>query len=376
VTGSESLPDPVVFNASLPSPNQPQSPIEFERFEGMRISITGGTVTGPNQYFGSDHIAEVYIVAGNNRTFREPGIEYPGSSISTIPVFDLNPEVFEMDPDRLGLPNRIIPAGSHFDAVGILGYEYSGYELWPSSLTVQEAVLPRPVRDKNPGEATIASLNCYRLFDTVDDGDGTTVSAAEYARRLTKFSQYIRGVLKSPYILAVQEVEKLGVLQDLADKIKADDPTVVYTPYLQEGNDIGGIDVGFMVREDFVNVNSVTQLEKNATYTNPETLQQDILHDRPPLLLDGSFKVNDAPDYPIDVLVVHQRSLSGIETLRVQTKRLAQAQAVAAIIQDMQTSNPDVHLVVIGDFNAYEFTDGYVDVVVRTLLIRILRTKH
>ncbi len=364
ITGTATLPEPFVFDQNTPSPNQPQSATEFERFEGMRVSISGGTVTASNQRFASDPIAEVYIVAGPQRTFREPGLEYPGNGNISIPVFDLNPEIFELDPNRLGLPNRIIPAGSTFDAVGILGYEYSGYELWPSSLSVQDAVLPRPVRAQNPGEATIASLNCYRLFDDVNDGGGeTVVSSDEYARRLAKFSLYIRNVLNSPYIIAVQEVEKLGVLADLASKINADDPSVVYTAYLEEGNDIGGIDVGFLVREEFVQVDAVTQLEKDKTYTNPNTGEQDILHDRPPLLLEGSFIVNGQPAYPISVIAVHQRSLSGIETLRVQTKRLAQAEAVAAIMQSMQAANPDVHLVVTGDFNAYEFTDGYVDVV-------------
>jgi len=134
---------------------------------------------------------------------------YPGLGIPTIPIWDGNPEVFELDPNRLGLTNIAIPAGSSFDATGVLGYEYSGYEFWPTSLTVNESTLPQPVRAKNQDEYTVGSLNLYRLFDDVDDGNETVVSAAEYARRLTKFSQYIRTVLNAPDILAVQEAEKL-----------------------------------------------------------------------------------------------------------------------------------------------------------------------
>ena len=363
VVGTGNLPDPVVFDENMPSPLQPQSEIEFERFESMLVSITNGTVTGSNQYFGSDPVAEVFIVAAPQRTYREPGVEYPGAGVPGIPVYDNNPEVFELDPNKLGLPNIMIPAGSSFDAVGVLGYEYGDYELWPSSLSVEDATLPQPVRAMNPGEATIGSLNCYRLFDDVADGDGYEVSAEEYALRLAKFSQYIRNVLNAPYILGVQEVEKLGVLVDLANKIAADDPSVVYTAYLEEGNDVGGIDVGLLVREDYVQVDSVTQLGADETYTNPTTGEEDILNDRPPLLLEGSFLSNGVPVYPITVMVVHQRSLSGIETLRVQTKRLAQAQSVAEKVQAMQTADPDIHLVIVGDYNAYEFTDGYVDVV-------------
>ena len=45
----------------------------------------------------------------------------------------------------------------------------------------------------------------------------------------------------------------------------------------------------------------------------------------------------------------------------MQRKRLAQAQSVAQMIEGIQ-SKKNVKLVVIGDFNAFEFTDGYVDV--------------
>ena len=76
--------------------------------------------------------------------------------------------------------------------------------------------------------------------------------------------------------------------------------------------------------------------------------------------------VIDKPGFPgesVQVLVVHNRSLSGIASEeRVRVKRLEQAQSIAAIVQDIQTNDPSVKLAVIGDFNAYEFTDGYVDV--------------
>ena len=363
IVGTGLLPAPVVFDENTPSPNQPVSPTEYERYEGMLISITDGTVTESNQHFGSDPIAEVYITAASHRVYREKGILYPG--ISGIPVWDGNPEVFELDPDRLGLPNQIIPAGSSFSATGVLGYEYSGYELWPTSLNVTATTLPIPVREKTPDEFTVGSLNLYRLFDTEVDGDGYEVSAEEYARRLNKFSLYIRNVLNSPDILAVEEAEKLGVLNDLADKIHADDPSLNYTAYLIEGNDIGGIDIGFLVKSSRVQVDTVIQFGKDETYLNPVSGNQEILHDRPPLLLDGSFIVNGTPSFPISVLAVHNRSFSGIDDpvdgVRIRAKRLAQAQSIAQIVQDLQTANPNVHLVVTGDFNAYQFTDGYVD---------------
>ncbi len=371
ISSGNPLPAATLLDDTVPSPDPMAPGCALECFEGMLVQITGGTVTGSNQYFGTDPFAEVYITAAGSRTFREPGIEFPG--LFGYAEWDGNPEVFELDPDRLGLPNQVIAAGSSFDAIGAIGYEYGGYELWPSSLNVTPAPLPAPVRAREVGEMTVGALNLYRLFDDIDDApievrdpdtnvlltttDDEVLDTAEYALRLSKHSAYIRTVLNAPDILAVSEVESLKVLQDLADRIAADDATLHYTPYLFEGNDIGGIDVGFLVRDN-VEVDSVTQLGRF------EHLSVDgsLLNDRPPLLLEGR-QVADGSDFPIAVMAIHGRSLSSIETSdRVRQKRLEQSQYVAQQVQALQDANPDINLVLAGDFNAYEFSDGYVDV--------------
>lgn len=372
-SSGSALPAVTIFDASVPSPDPlaPSCAIEFECYEGMRVQITGGSVTGPNQRFGTDPIAEVHITAAGSRTYREPGIEFPG--LLGYPVWDGNPEVFELDPDKLGLPNQIIPAGSSFDAIGVIGYEFGGYELWPSSVSITPAALPVAVRTREVAEMTVGALNLFRLFDDIDDApievrdpdtdelltttDDEVFASDDYARRLTKFSAYIRSVLNAPDVLAVSEVESQKVLQDLADRIAADDGTVNYTAYLFEGNDIGGIDVGFLVRDN-VAVDAVTQLGRF------ERLSVDgsLLNDRPPLLLEGR-QIADGSDFPIAVMAIHGRSLSSIESSdRVRQKRLEQSQYVAVQVQALQDANPDINLVVAGDFNAYEFSDSYVDV--------------
>jgi hypothetical protein len=226
------------------------------------------------------------------------------------------------------------------------------------------------VRTRADDEFTVGSLNFFRLFDDVDDpgteDDGQVATTMEYQTRLGKFSEYVRDVLDSPDVLAVQEVESLAVLNDLAAAILGDDPTVVYSAELVEGNDVGGIDVGFLVR-DTVQVEEVTQLGADEILTFDGSL----LHDRPPLLLEASFGALPPPlqgriGFPFAVLVLHQRSLSGIDDPvdgeRVRAKRFEQAQSVAQKVQDFQAASPAVPLAVVGDFNAFEFTDGYVDV--------------
>ncbi len=350
------LPAAVQFDSSTPSPFQPQSAVELERFEGMLVEIASGLVSGPNQRFGTDPLAEVHIVAGHPRAFREPGIIFPG--LPGLPVWDGNPEVFELDPDRLGLPNAAIPAGSTFQATGVLGFEFSGYELWPTQLTFDAATILHPVRAREDGEFMVATFNMERFFDDVDDPaiDDPVPTASEYAGILSKYSQYIREVLLAPDILAVQEVENLNALQDLAAQIQSDDASLVYSAFLEEGNDVGGIDVGFLVRNT-VTVNSVTQLHKSEIFTFDNSL----LHDRPPLLAEV-----EVPDGRVLTLMnLHQRSFSGIEgpdSTRIRLKRHTQAVSVSKMVDSLQTENPNINLIVLGDFNSFQFTDGYVHV--------------
>ncbi|MCH9695270.1 MAG: lamin tail domain-containing protein [Gammaproteobacteria bacterium] len=364
------LPAPVVFDAMTPSsdPTSPSCAVEFECYEGMLVTIDNGTVTGSNQRFGPDPLAEVHITADSTRTFREPGIEVPG--IVGLPVWDGNPEVFELDPDKLGLPNQEIPAGSSFSATGVIGYEFGGYELWPSSLTVTPAPLPHPVRRARWYETTVGSLNMFRLFDDIDDAPGAnafgeptdddaSISTEEYQRRLTKLASYVIDNMQTPDVLGVQEVESLKVLEDLAAEINSRNPRARYRAFLIEGNDIGTIDVGFLVRKWRVFFPRVEQLGADETYLQPITQELDLLHDRPPLVLHGWVGF-----MPISVMVVHNRSLGGIDGSdgeRVRAKRFEQAQSIAQKVQDLQSQRRSRNLVVIGDFNAFEFSDGYVD---------------
>ncbi|HEX7833738.1 MAG TPA: IPTL-CTERM sorting domain-containing protein, partial [Thermoanaerobaculia bacterium] len=62
------------------------------------------------------------------------------------------------------------------------------------------------------------------------------------------------------------------------------------------------------------------------------------------------------------------RSLNGVDTddasgQRIRAKRAAQAEYLANLVQTRQTSDPTERIVLVGDFNAFEFHDGYVDVI-------------
>ena len=342
VTGSgASQPAPILLDPANPDPG-PFDPPDMERFEGMLVELAGGIATGPTDFFG-----DTAVTVGPARTYREPGIEFP-SPFAGLPEWDGNQEVFEVDPDGLGLPDVNIFATQAVSAIGPLAFSFGDYQIWPKALILGPApsVLDA-VRARQPGEFTVGSFNLFRL-----NGG------------FAKLSAYVTDVLDSPDILAIQEVQDLGELEDLADQI-ALDSGVVYTASLLEGNDVGGIDVGFLTREN-IQIDSLTQVDPDATFVNPVTMEDDILHDRPPLLLEGSCQL-EFGSFPIAVMVVHNRSLGSIEDpvqgVRVRKKRFLQALSIAEKVDAMQTADPDIRLVVTGDFNAYEFTDGYVDAV-------------
>ncbi len=322
---------------------------QLEKFEGMIVRVENALATGPSNRFSDAH-----VTLTGSRAFREKGVEAPG--LPGLPVWDGNPEIIEVDPDRIGFPDVQIIAGATVTAEGPLNFTFGDYQVAPFAITVVNPADPaRAVRARQPGEFTVGGLNALRLFQGQP-------SASGYADRLVKFSRFIREVMDAPEILAFSEVEGIGVLTDLAAQIQSDDASLAYTANLIEGNDIGGIDVGFLTLAT-VQVNAVSQIEPNGMFDFNGDLRT--LHDRPPLVLDAAY-TGGAQPFPITAIAIHNRSLIDVEDVPggefARAKRLAQAESIATAVQNLQTADPNINLTLIGDFNAFQFTDGFVDV--------------
>lgn len=356
----------------------------FECFEGMLVSIPEGITTT-----GKDRFGDLAIGPYGRRAYREQGVKFPDAPVAgagAAGTWDGNPEFLEMKPGRLGAVDAGIDivGGVRFSGVGIISFDFGDYQFWPAggerpagtprfALVEQDNVLPRPVRDHAPTELRIGSFNAWRLCDTIQDhlppggpiqfecDEGIEAGgAAAYALKLEKVSAYIVQVLKSPDVLGMQEVEKLVVLQDLAARIVSDGGPQ-YQAFLVEGNDPGGIDVGYLVRTDTIDGAQVTQLRGDQQWNDPSD-GLTTLHDRPPLLLRAQFTASAGGEpFRFAVLNSHNRSFGANH--RVYAKRFLQARAVAEEVQAYQTDplNADRPLVVIGDYNAYQFSDGFTD---------------
>ncbi|MEZ5457084.1 MAG: hypothetical protein R3F04_13395, partial [Lysobacteraceae bacterium] len=114
---------------------------------------------------------------------------------------------------------------------------------------------------------------------------------------------------------------------------------------------------------------SVVALQGDETWDDPTSGITE-LHDHPPLLLSGEFTGVANQSLPFMIINNHTKSRSGVDTSnasgeRNRAKRFLQAKSIATLVQDIQTDPElaDIPLIVIGDHNAYQFTDGYADVV-------------
>jgi predicted extracellular nuclease len=403
VSSGNPMPAAIPLTTSFPSPAGPHD--QLERLEAMRVSVAALTVTGPtlgntNEPSATETSTGVFygVVQGNARPFREAGIpapdpaptgEIPAGTIPPIPRFDSNPERIRVDSDGL-VGGTLLDVGfgqTVSNLVGPLDYTFRTYTILPdvgSSPVVSGGVTEIAASITAANEFTVASYNLERFFDDVNDpGIGEPVlTTTAYNNRLGKASRQIRNFLRFPDIIGVIEVENLTTLQTLATQINNDavansQPNPLYTPFLVEGNDVGGIDVGFLVKTSIVfgsnprvSVNSVTQELDGTLFVNADS-STETLHDRPPLRLDAVVNgPSGGPGFPITVIVNHLRSLGSVNSEaagtngwttageRVRAKRQAQAEDLANLIQARQVGNPAESIVVMGDLNAFEVNDG------------------
>lgn len=359
VAAGADVPDPVDLLALMSA--------QLENYEGMRVQVTDAEVFSPTNQFN-----EFAISLTGKRGFREAGIETdmtPEFAGLGLPEWDLNREIIEIDPPEMGLPVEQVTVGSRVTAVGNLSYAYQDYQLWATELSITPAEFEgRPVRPAAEGEFTIATQNVENLYDTIDDPnvadntfeDYVPDDEAAYQLKLRKLAAQIRIVLNALDIVAVQEVENLHALSDLAAQIQADDPAIAYDVCLLQGNDGRGINNGYLIRVDRVRVLDCIQMPGSI---EARASSGGALHDRPPLVLEAELLLEDDAVFPVTLINLHNKSLSGSDTTPVQIQRMEQAADTARYIQSRINENPDIHLIVLGDLNAFQFSDGLVDMV-------------
>jgi len=355
------LPTPVTLTTTILDPTaQPTQP-QLEKYEGMRLAATSLTTVTPN-----DNFYDVYtVITGVPRPVREPGIEISqpvppdpttGTPDCCIPRWDENPERLLVDTNaRAGAPLNFYTSNVVFTNVsGPLDFAFAQYRLvadqTPSASANMSAV---PVPTRTEGEFTVGHFNVENFNNN--------------ATQRQKAALAIRDVMRLPDIIGMIEIFELTGLQAIAAEVNAISPGVTYQAYLVEADGASGDadqDLGYLVNTARVQVNNVVQRNAAETYTNPNNGQQEILNDRPPLVLYANVQPSGA-NVPVIAIVNHLRSFinidNAVEGPRVRAKRKAQAESLAALLQELQTGNPGTSVISVGDYNAYQFSDGYTD---------------
>lgn len=389
VSKDNALPKPIVLTVADFKSNQID---ELERYEGMRAAVetltvvapTKGRVDGKNATSTSDGVF-YGVVKGLARPFRSAGMDAYDYYFSKdelqknfprLPLFDSNPETLRIDSDeQLGAQTIEVTSKAEIkNLVGVMHYGYQKYTILPDanakpeiSNLIKAAPLPAP----SERQFSIVGMNLENFFDDVDDPSikEDLVTTEAFEKRLKKISAAIRVYMRSPDVIGTIETENLAALKRLAEKVNSDsvansEPNPKYEAYLIEGNDGRGINVGFLVKSSRVNVVEVKQFGKDEKFKNPDSKDEDTLNDRPPLMLRATItdaKTNQP--FAFTVVVNHLKSLLGYETDRVRQKKKAQAEFLARFVQERQKTDPNERLVLIGDFNAFQFPDGILDVI-------------
>jgi predicted extracellular nuclease len=389
LTTGNALPVAVTITQAMDSPAG--GIYQFTRLEGMRVAIdsltttsgTGGSLNEPTETNTST--GRFYgVVTGIPRPFREPGVAITdtvyGPLPPGVPIWDSNPELLYIDSKTFGgAAIDLTSTATVTGLAGVMDFSFGTPEIILDATnhpTVTGGLTPQPVPAQASNEFTIASFNLERFYNDVSDADNpgssaVVVTTEAYQRRLAKASLAIRNVLNMPDVIGTQEVENLAVLTDLANKISSDaavagQPDPLYVPYLFLGNDISAINTGMLVKSTRVNTVKAEQFGLATTFTNAGG-NQATLNDRTPLVVHlGIKRGGTAPDYPVTVISVHQRSLINVDDptstgATVRLKREAQAEYLAQLIQGYQAAGE--HVVAVGDYNIFEFSDGFVDVI-------------
>ncbi|MEM7799908.1 MAG: lamin tail domain-containing protein, partial [Chloroflexota bacterium] len=342
ISRNQPLPDPI----SLSGSNLPN-----ESMESMLVEIEEAVVAGPTFETAAGCGFAVIPSDVNKERIIRHAVETDISKI--IPVlFHNERRCWEMPQLKTGDIVRNVrgPLTWHFDQWKII--------LQPDfELKVIESELPAlpEVDDLDENQISIVSYNLENLFDGIDDTASDAepkLSAEEIAARIEKYGYVLGSVLKCPTIVAVQEVEKRSLLEQIAEE------TAIYCGFRYEVShlesfDERGIDNGLLSDPNQVEIRRVrlrpTCTERTTGIKNEINCPtgKDPLFSRPPLQID--LETNGEQ---VAVFVNHFKSKRGGEA-ETEPRRIEQAEHIRSLVKALQAEPDAPHVIVIGDFNDY-----------------------
>lgn len=323
----------------------------FEPLEGMRVRVADpARVVGPT--FSGCGFAIVTSSVNTPRIFRHALAD---------PIGEVLPVLYQSDQFCDDFPD--VKTGDLLTGLlGPLTYNFDQFKLVQQAgdeLTVTAVPLPTPLTAPQlaDNQFSVASFNMENYFDMVDDTGSDAEPkplALELSLKQQKLTAALTQTLGCPTLVAVQEVEKAVLLEQLA-QLAAASCGFTYNVTHLESADVRGIDVALLSDPTAVTVQSAelkqscTQLETgilDAQFSCPAG--QDALFSRPPLLVELLVA-----ERPLTLIINHFKSKRGGEAATAP-RRLLQANHVAALVAAKLAGDPEAAVVVLGDFNDYD----------------------
>lgn len=340
-SSGNTLPEPILLDSL--------TDFEGESLEGMRVTtgdlrVAGATIASCSLFVLPQDGGERPFIRGDEET------------VVTLPL----PILHHDETDCAPFPN--VKTGDQIAPItGPLTYHFDQFKILTEPerpLVVTPAALPTPPTFPAPqqGQISVATFNMLNHFDNIDDTGNSAEpkpSLEAINQKQQKLHYAIANLLNCPTIIGVQEVEKEQLLLDLA-AATAPDCGFTYQVVHFESPDARGIDLALLAHPDVRLLSS--ELMQTCTAVSTEVIDPSIacpanetpLFSRPPLRVDALVG-----DEPFTFVVNHFKSKRGGEAETV-ARRQMQARVLNLWAEGMLSADPEVNLVVMGDFNDYE----------------------
>ena len=303
----------------------------YESLEGMLVQVTQpGVAVSPTTKFGE--YALVLLEHGIDRIWR--GREAGHVIIVDDGTFDVHYDDSTLE--------YVVHSGDQVQSLrGPLAFTFGRYKIEPLQppqvIPSKQTYSSLPLIE-NDG-FNVMTWNVENLFDILAPHPSSPPlpRRADYELALAKVANTIYSV-GAPIIVGLQEVEHVGILEDLAQHALLSE--FGYLPALIEGTDGRGIDVGYLVRGDRATIIDVEQ------FVAPEGLTS-----RPPLLIQ--LVINSSRGMiPVYVLNNHFTSMAaGVQA--TEPRRSNQAAWNVEIIESLIAEDPGANIILLGDLNSF-----------------------
>ncbi len=347
----------------------------FESLEGMRVTAKNLVAVSGTNRFG-----EIFAVVDNGAN--ATGISDRGTL--NISPDDFNPEKIQIDEDSgvfdFAFPN--VNTGDLLgDVTGVVSYSFGNFEILPTedfTGNIQSANLQpeSTTLGSTTDQLTVVSYNVLNL--DANDGDGDTDVADG---RFDTIAQQIVNNLNAPDIIGLQEIQDNSgsaddstiaadqTLQELVDAIaQAGGPTYEFIDNTFIGNNVSGGQPGGNIRTAFLyNPNRVNLVDGSVQAIGSQDSGEVFNGARLPLAATFEFNgeevtvVNNhfsSKGGSAPILGVEQDFTARQEEPTVNgslNERRQQAQAVNNFVDGVLANDANTNIVVLGDFNEFEF---------------------